>query len=125
MNKKQPKKKPINVQLTKDDLKELLTTFKVFLSEEVSSTLSVIDWRIDAHSRKIRELERIQRNQEIKRISYCSHEDRLDHISYSNVTGVFLAAVYKCSRCGREDRKVWCFLTKKEKKALKKLGVEI
>ncbi len=125
MNKKQSKKKPINEQLTKDALKELLTTLKAFLSEEVSSTLSVIDCRTAAHSRRIRELERIQQNQEIKRISYCSHEDKLDCVSYYKGTNIFHAVTYKCKWCGRESQKIECFLTKKEKKALKKLGVEI
>ncbi len=125
MNKKQPKKKSINVQLTKDDLKELLVVLKNFMVEEISGHSRVTTHRIDCHNSRITQLERIELYQKPKRILHCAHEDKLDCITYSRKAGTFLTVDYKCMWCGRVDTKMLYRLTRKEKRALRRLGVKL
>ncbi len=128
MKKKQPTK--MKVQLSKEDLVELLTVLKNFIQEELLQKEKETERlaSIDRHRMRARitHLEMFTKAQEIKRISYCdSHENKLVRISYSKLTGRFCSADYRCSRCGGESRKIWCFLPKKEKKALRTLGVTL
>lgn len=119
-------KQPINVQLSKDDLKELLVVLKDFMSEEISIRNKRLFLNQSEMDRRITTLEIVENShrKEIQKLKqHCSHDDKLDHISYSRATGMFLAAVYKCKWCGREDWKN--ILTRKEEKSLRKLGVEL
>ena len=113
----------VNVQLSKDDLKELLTVVKKFISEEFEQKLNLHHHRMDCHNQRIIALEGIQRNQEIRRISYCPHDYIFKSIQYHKVSFHPSTITYKCTRCEMEWQKPPCFLTKKEKKALKTLGV--
>ena len=126
----QKKKQPINVQLSKEDLVELLRTIKDFTTEEISHRSGRLFLNQHEMDRRITDLEivensRLKETFALKLKLRCSHDNRLDHISYSLITGNFLAAVYKCEKCGLEDRKARYFLTRKEKRALRKLGVKI
>lgn len=124
--KKQPKKQQINVQLSKDDLKELFTVIKDFLTEELFADYKVaVCHQIDCHNQRIIELERAERHQKIRRISFCTHDYRIKSIQYFETSHSLEVVTYKCVQCELEWRKLPCFLTRKEKKALKKLGVKI
>ena len=123
--KKQSEKKPINVQLSKDDLKELLTVLKDFMVEEIVGYSRVTTHRMDCHNQRLTRLERLTNDQRIKRISSCSHIYKLKSVVYLESTGSLLALKYKCEVCGREyDKPYWLF-SWKEKKALRNLGVEL
>ena len=115
----QKKKQPISVQLTKDDLKELLVILKNFMTKEIFKTFQMeVQHRMDCHNLRILNLEKTI-------VQHCVHDDKLDYIEYYTTSGAFLAANYKCKRCGKVNRKTWLYLSRKEKKGLKKLGVEI
>lgn len=127
MNKKQPKKKPIKVQLPKDDLKELLVVLKDFMAEEIFVNYKLdTNHRMDCHNRRITELERCLRQPKIERVSLCSHEDRFKSVWYSsrNLGGV-LGLHYECIRCKRIITKPTLLLSWREKRVLRKLGVKI
>ena len=128
----QKKKQPIKVQLSKDDLKELLVVVKNFVYESVLTELHRQNKRVFLNcselDKRIQLLEMVENNhrREIHKLKlHCLHDDILDHIEYYTTSGNFLAAVYKCKRCGRENRRTWVYLSRKEKKALRKLGVKI
>ena len=127
--KKPTKKQPINVQLSKDDLKELLVVPKNFIVDELLGF-----HKRDAERMLNLEIAQACLKSQIKTLEQppvvipppprCYyHQERLYYVAYSEVTGRFIAAEYKCRWCGRVNRKLLCFLTKKEKKALRKLGV--
>lgn len=128
MKQKQTKKQPIKVQLSKDDLKELLVVLKDLMSEEI--TIRDKRFLLNQHEidRRITNLEYVENNhrKEIHRLKqHCLHDDKLNRIEYYTISGAFLAVVYKCKRCGRENRKTRIDLSRKEKRALRKLGVKI
>ena len=128
MKKKPTKKQLIKVQLTKDDLKELLIVLKDFMTEEITLRNKKVFLNQCEMDRRITSLEIVEnslRKKIHKLKQLCLHDDGLDNIEYYTISGHFLAANFKCKCCGRVDRKTWYFLTKKEKKALKKLGVKI
>jgi hypothetical protein len=139
--KKQTKKQPINVQLSKNDLKELLVVLKDLIRNSsenakriaeivdrenrnattISNNLSKMDMRIttleiveESHSKEIHKLKQ-----------HCLHDDKFDRVEYYTFIEGFSAAIYKCERCGREDRKAWSGLSRKEKKGIKLLGIKI
>lgn len=129
---KSTKKQPINVQLSKDDLKELLTVLKTFIMEEVVGIHRVETHRMDCHNARIISLEgkeRRREQQESNLVSQsCPHEDRFESIWYSLVKSRFhypLGVRYKCKWCGRVRSQDWEELSSKQRKALKKLGVQI
>ena len=126
--KKTKKTSPINVQLSKDDLKELLVILKDFMLEEISRRDKMLFLNQSEMSERIRLLEIVENNhrREIHKLKlHCLHDDKLDHIEYCTTSGDFLAAIYKCKRCGKENRRTWVYLSRKEEKALRKLGVKI
>ena len=126
---KQPKKKqPINVQLSKKDLTELFVALKDFMTEEISLHNKRLFLNQSEMEKRIYSLEIVEnsRRKEIQKLKLCcSHDDRLDRIEYYPISGNVLAAVYKCERCGRENKRTRGDLSRKEKKALRKLGVKI
>ena len=122
---KQPKKRPINVQLSKKDSTELLTVLMNFLSEELGMRLLDTNHRVEMLQRRVTDLEKAQRKQESKWILICPHDDKLDRIEYYSTSGNVSAAIYKCKRCGRENKRFHGDLSRKEKKALRKLGARI
>jgi len=122
---KQTKKQPINVQLSKDDLKELLRVLKNFMVEEISGHSRMMTHRMDCHNQRIVRLERLTNDHKLKQISCCYHDDKLKSLVYLETTGSFLALKYKCEICGREYDKPYWFFSRKEKKALRNLGVKI
>jgi len=128
------------VRLSKDDLGELLVVLRNFILEELQITIREVvlaelsrqSQRLFLNSsenaKRITALEIVENNhwKEIRKLKlHCLHDDKLDHIEYYTTSGNFLAAIYKCKRCGRENRRTWVYLSRKEKKALKKLGVKI
>lgn len=124
---KSTKKQPINVQLSQEDLVELLTTVKMFMADELSVQTRRIFLNQMEMGRRINTLEindKSRRGEINKLKPHCVHEDRLDSLSYLN-SGIFHAAVYKCKRCGRENQKTWYYLSQKERRALRKLGVKL
>ena len=130
--KKQPKKQPINVQLSKDDLKELLVVLKDFMLEEISrrdKMLFLNQSEIDKRVQRLEMVENTHRTEIHKLKQCCSHDDRFPSLSFSTDRNsglpLFLALNYKCNRCGRMIEKRPWDLSRKEEKALKKLGVKI
>lgn len=126
--KKQSKKNPINVQLTKDDLKELLVVLKDFMTEEITLQNKKVFLNQCEMDRRIIKLEIVENNhrKEIHKLKlHCLHDDKLNRIECCSSPGYFYAAVYVCTRCGRENRKTKFDLTRKEEKALRNLGVKI
>ena len=123
---KQTKKQPINVQLSKDDLKELLTVLKNFIVKEIFVDFKKETFhRINYITQRVFELEKSQRSREPKRVLICPHKDLFDSIWYSETTDAALGLKYKCKWCGRELIKTSTFLSWREKRALRKLGVKI
>ena len=143
MVKKQTKKQPLKVQLSKVDLTELLTVLKSFIMEELlqketeSERLASIDrnrlqeriTRLEIDLKKEKQKEQrfglFKASQELKRVSFCPHEDRFESIWYSQINNHVMGLKYKCKWCGRETIKTTILLTRREKRVLKKLGVEI
>ena len=126
--KQTPKKKPINVQLSKEDLKELLTVLKDFMLEEMFLQNKGIILKQSLMLTRINALEMVENNhrKEIHKLKqHCSHEDEFVCVLYAKFSADFAAADYRCKRCGRETRKYKDDLTKKEKKSLQNLGVKI
>jgi len=119
MKKKEPKKQQIKVQLSEDDLKELFIMLKNFLQEEIGLRLLDTNHRIEMLQR------RVTASETPRRVYVCKHIDKLDGISYSGLTMYFVSVNYKCTLCGRVNQKMWFSLSRKEKRALRKLGVEI
>ena len=126
---KQTKKKPsINVRLSKEDLIELLRKLKDFTTEEISIQNKRLFLNQTEMANRIYHLEMVENNhrKEIHKLKlHCLHDDKLDHIEYYTTSGNFLAAIYKCKQCGRENKRTRGDLSRKEKKALRKLGVKI
>ena len=183
---KSEKEQPIKVQLSKDDLKELLTVLKNFIVDELlcyrkqdtqrfivlelsqarlkseirerilgelnrqrqrlflnssenakqimkikareEKNAVIISNEILGHSRRINTLEIVEdshRKELHKLKQHCAHEDKLDHINYGRASGTILTVTYKCVRCKREDDKMLYRLSRKEKRALRRLGVKI
>lgn len=122
------KKQPVKVQLSKEDLVELLTVLKKFLEEETAGTHRAQTHRLDCHNQRITTLEIVENNhraeiRELKR--HCVHEDRVKSIWYSVINNRVLGLNYECRLCGRESQKTWFSLTRKEKRGLKKLRVTV
>ena len=61
---KSAKKQPINVQLSKDDLTELLIDLKNIMVEEISRSFQGTTYRMDCHNSRIVKLERIEQYRE-------------------------------------------------------------
>ena len=123
--KKQPSRKPINVQLTKDDLKELLTVLKDFMVEEISGHSRVQTHRMACHNSRITKLERIEQYREPKRVLLCPHEENFKGVWYSGISNRPLGLTYRCKRCGQERIKTTIMLSWGEKRAIRKLGVKL
>lgn len=124
---KSTKKQPIKVQLSKDDLKELLVVLKNFIQEELQGLYRVHDHRLDCHNGRIISLERIENNhrKEIQRLKqHCLHNGKFTHVTYSE-NGDVISIDYKCKWCGQEYFLYPSGLARKEKRALRKLGVKI
>ncbi len=119
------KKPPINVQLSKDDLKELLVILKDFITEDIGIRLLNTNHRVEMLQRRVVDIVKTQRSQEPKRVLTCPHQDLFDSIWYSKITNATLGLKYKCKWCGREWIKTSILLSWGEKRALRKLGVEI
>ena len=79
--------------------------------------------RMDCHNKRIVRLERLTNDQEIRRVSFCSHVNEIKSMVYLESTGSFLALKYKCIKCKKEFDKPHWFLSRREKKALRTLGV--
>ena len=128
MKKKQPTKRKI--LLSKEDLVELLTVLKNFIQEELLQRGRESERLTSIEQRRMRE--RITRLEietkkvsEVKQVSYCGHEDRFESIWYSLRNIVVMGLRYKCRWCGRELIKTTILLSWREKRNLRKLGVEI
>ena len=127
---KQTKKKQpvINVQLSKKDLTELFVVLKDFMTEEISLQNKMLFSNQSEMGERIRLLEIVENNhrRELQKLKQCClHDDRLDRIEYYSISGNFLAAIYKCKRCGGENKRTRGDLSRKEKKGLRKLGAKI
>ena len=127
--KKSEKEQPINVQLTEDDLTELLVVIKDFMSEEISDRNKRIFLnQSEMHSRiiSLEGKERRRESKELKQIPSCPHKiSAFQSVQYIGKTSALSSVTYKCESCGLEELKIPCFLTRKEKKALKNLGVRV
>ncbi len=122
---KSAKKQPINVRLSKDDLKELLVILKNVITEDIGMRLLDTNHRVEMLQRRVTDINKTQRSQESKKgVLHCAHEDKLDHITYGQISGTFLTVAYKCVWCKRVDNKMFYRLTWKEKRALRNLGVK-
>ena len=128
MTKKQTKKQPINVQLSKDDLKELLTVLKNFLVEELLNF-----HKRDAERILNLEIAQAYLKSEIRglktlpipnQILHCAHEYKFSRAVYSSSTDACYGIVYICKWCKRERTVYKSSLSWREKRGLRKLGVE-
>jgi len=122
---KMTKKQPINVQLSKADLAELLMVVKDFIVGEIGPRLLDANHRVEMLQRRITDLTKIQVDEKAKRVLICSHKDRFESVWYSNITKHVLGLKYKCVWCGREWIQNAILLSWREKRALRKLGVKI
>ena len=130
------KKQPINVQLSKDDLKELLVVVKSFVYESVLAELSRQNKRVFLNcselDKRITTLEIVENNHraEIHKLKqHCAHDTQFDSIGcFTSRNGGrtnFLTLIYKCTQCGLKFEKHSWQLSRKEKKAIRILGVKI
>ena len=130
MKKKSPKstkKQSTKVQLSKQDLTELLMVLKDFLFEEISIQHKRLFLNQSMMEKRITSLEIIGNNHrnEIRILKQgCIHKYNLNRFVYSKTTGNLLVAVYMCNRCKKELHKNWFHMSRKEKKVLRKLGVK-
>jgi hypothetical protein len=98
------------------------------MSEEISvrdKRLIVNQFEMDKRITTLEVVENSHRKEIHRLKQHCLHDDKLDCIHYSGVTGAFLHIVYKCKLCKREYQTSWAFLSRKERKGLRKLGVKI
>jgi len=123
-------KQPIKVVLSKDDLKELLTVLKNFIVEELlcyhkQDTQRFINLEIGqaCTGAKIRDLNARETS---RWVSNCPHfgSGRFTQVTYSE-TGAVISIDYECKMCGKKYFKYPSGLARKEKRALRKLGVKI
>lgn len=123
--KKTTKKQPIKVQLSKADLAELFTVLRDFLSEELGIRLLDTNHRVEMLARRVTAIEKRNLTEESNRILHCPHQDKFDRVSYGEINGGCYGVVYVCRWCGRERTVYTTSLTRKKKRALRKLGVKI
>ena len=127
------KKQPISVQLSKDDLKELLIVVKNFTYENILVELNRQNKRVFLNcselDKRVSNLEMVENNhrKEIHKLKQCcSHDDRFKSVWYSSWNpGEVLGGNYECIGCKRIITKTTILLSWREKRALRKLGVQI
>lgn len=137
--KKKPQKlekRPIKVQLSKDDLKELLTVLKNFMYEKILVELNRQNKRVFLNcselDKRVSNLEIVENNHraEIHKLKQrCVHDTQFDSIScftsHNDGRTNFLTLIYKCTQCGLKFEKHSWHLSRKEKKAIRILGIKI
>lgn len=134
MTKKQTKKQPIKVQMSKLELAELLNTLKKFIYENILVELNRQSKRIFLNcselDKRITSLEIVENNHraEIHKLKqHCTHSYKLISVVYhtkeKDPTG--LCHKYKCKHCGHETYNITVVLSRREKRALKMLGVKL
>lgn len=121
MQKKQTKEQPMKVLLSKQDLVNLLIILKDFVSDEIFGPYRLdMNHRMEMLDRRVRAVEKDVTAQESKHILSCTHSDIFNGIWYSS-TNTVLGLVYKCRWCKRERIKTTILLSRKEKRALRKI----
>ncbi len=119
MKKKQPTK--MKVQLSKEDLMELLTVLKNFVSEEFLQTSKVDNSRMDRIYKSLFNLEADQKASglTISTLKYqLSCGAKTGH-SFSIERNLHYNVAFRCTKCGLSYEKTKHSLNKKEKKLLK------
>ena len=124
MAKKQTRKQPKKVVLSKEAFRELFGDLKKFIEEELFKPHKLdLNHRLEMFQRQIRDVEKSARVS--KRVLSCGpHVDRLEAICYSSwepTNNNILALEYHCVKCGRITRVSSDWLSWREKRALRKL----
>lgn len=114
------KKQPVKIILTKEDLSELFGVLKKFIEEELFRPYRLdLNHRMELLQRRIKDVEKT--TNAVGRVSACPHQDRFDSIWYSPVNNKVYGLKYRCTMCGRERVKTSVLLSRKEKRALRKI----